>query len=262
MELKNICTICGIEYIRKKTEGKDKFLKRKFCSRKCAYVGRKFLPPPNLGKKASEETKRKQSESHKGNPGYWKGKKLPLHVVEDMSRRAKGKPSPMKGRKYDKPAWNKGLKMPPSWIKGKHQTEETKQKCREANKGKNYSPSTQFEKGLTPWNKGKPSKQSGENHYNWKGGRTKERSQIMIRLDYRTWRKIVFHRDNYTCQMCGDKGVKIHAHHIKKFSERPDLRFETSNGITLCQRCHVWTHKREHLFEQQFTNMVKKQLAA
>jgi len=37
----------------------------------------------------SDETRRRLSESHKGQPGYWTGKKLPPHVVEMMSQRMK-----------------------------------------------------------------------------------------------------------------------------------------------------------------------------
>jgi hypothetical protein len=40
-----------------------------------AHKGILKLLKNNLGKKASEETKRKSSESHKGKPGYWTGKK-------------------------------------------------------------------------------------------------------------------------------------------------------------------------------------------
>lgn len=58
------------------------------------------------------------------------------------------------------------------------------------------------------------------------------------------WRKSVFKRDNYTCQKCGDsKGGNLNAHHIIPFSVDESLRFDVSNGITLCTKCH----KKEHL---------------
>jgi hypothetical protein len=58
---------------------------------------------------------------------------------------------------------------------------------------------------------------------------------------YREWRTAVYERDGYTCQECGAKG-KIVAHHIKHWAHHPDLRFEVSNGLTLCQECHLKKH--------------------
>lgn len=64
------------------------------------------------------------------------------------------------------------------------------------------------------------------------------------------WREQVKKRDNYTCQCCGVKQEELlrivgditswlHAHHIKSWAEFPELRFEVSNGITLCWPCHL-----------------------
>jgi len=55
------------------------------------------------------------------------------------------------------------------------------------------------------------------------------------------WRKVVYKRDNWTCQRCFKKGGKIEAHHIKRFSEYPELRVDINNGITLCHNCHRLT---------------------
>ena len=55
------------------------------------------------------------------------------------------------------------------------------------------------------------------------------------------WRKAVFERDNYTCQICFIKGVYIEADHIKQFAFYPELRYELSNGRTLCRQCHRGT---------------------
>lgn len=46
----------------------------------------------NFGRKFTKEHLRNISESHKGNPGYWKGKKLPEHVVDKFRDRLRGKP--------------------------------------------------------------------------------------------------------------------------------------------------------------------------
>ena len=66
------------------------------------------------------------------------------------------------------------------------------------------------------------------------------------RGEYKNWRKAVYERDNYTCQECGlhsgnGKTVILNAHHIKSWSDYPELRFDINNGITLCRSCHKLT---------------------
>lgn len=62
--------------------------------------------------------------------------------------------------------------------------------------------------------------------------------------EYVLFRKNVFDRDNYTCQNCGQVGGELNAHHIKTFKHHPELRTETSNGITLCVSCHKKEHRK------------------
>ena len=86
-------------------------------------------------------------------------------------------------------------------------------------------------------------RQQGERHPNWRGGITKERVKIWRSAEYKNWRKAVFERDSYTCQICGDKNgnghqVFLNADHIKSFKHFPKLRFVVSNGRTLCVSCH------------------------
>ena len=52
------------------------------------------------------------------------------------------------------------------------------------------------------------------------------------------WRREVFKRDDYTCQECGIRGTYLEADHIKPFAYFPELRYELSNGRTLCRKCH------------------------
>jgi hypothetical protein len=61
---------------------------------------------------------------------------------------------------------------------------------------------------------------------------------------YKEWRLSVFNRDNFTCQKCNMVGGKLEAHHIKKFHDFPELRFDVANGITLCRNpCHMEEHR-------------------
>lgn len=56
------------------------------------------------------------------------------------------------------------------------------------------------------------------------------------------WARAVISRDKATCQHCGVQGVELHAHHIKSFKDHPELRWELSNGLTLCHSCHWKAH--------------------
>jgi hypothetical protein len=83
-------------------------------------------------------------------------------------------------------------------------------------------------------------KNVGIKNGNWKGGTSRIYKNGYYSSEYINWRKNVFERDNYTCQKCG-KAEYVTAHHIKSFAKYPELRFEISNGITLCQECHSLT---------------------
>ena len=72
----------------------------------------------------------------------------------------------------------------------------------------------------------------------WKVGIERENNRIRKSKDYQDWRLQVWLRDGFRCQDCGEYGVKISAHHIRKFSTHPNLRFFVPNGITLCWPCH------------------------
>ena len=76
------------------------------------------------------------------------------------------------------------------------------------------------------------------------------------------WRKKIFTRDNYTCQMCGKIGGYLEADHIKPWAYFPDLRFELSNGRTLCRPCHNTTKlsakKMREIYAQDYKDLILK----
>lgn len=59
----------------------------------------------------------------------------------------------------------------------------------------------------------------------------------------RQWSVSIRQRDNNTCQRCKDVAPSHDAHHIAPRSQRPDLKFDLSNGVTLCSSCHRWVHQ-------------------
>ena len=81
------------------------------------------------------------------------------------------------------------------------------------------------------------------------------------------WRKAVFERDNYTCQICRVRGKYLEADHIKPFAYFPELRFELTNGRTLCRKCHdktkISAKKMQEIWKEEinkFTNIKKESL--
>lgn len=83
----------------------------------------------------------------------------------------------------------------------------------------------------------------GNKSHFWQGGITDKNKLIRGSSLYSDWRKLVFKRDDFTCQICKKRGNKINAHHIENYSNNYQKRFDENNGITLCQKCHNEFHK-------------------
>lgn len=109
--------------------------------------------------------------------------------------------------------WNKGTCE--SGMKGKHHSLESRRKSSES--------------------------QSGDKNHNWLGGLTAINHALRRTLEAKLWRGAVFKRDNYTCVICSSYGCELNADHIKKWADYPELRFDLSNGRTLCVPCHRLT---------------------
>ena len=97
-----------------------------------------------------------------------------------------------------------------------------------------------------------------ENGYGWRGGISSINIKVRALKQNTLWRKAVYERDNYICQICGDnKGGNLNAHHkitIKSIIEEYNIvetidaikckkLWDINNGITLCESCHIKTHK-------------------
>lgn len=74
---------------------------------------------------------------------------------------------------------------------------------------------------------------------NWRDGATPAHEKERKSWQYRDWRDAVYARDDYTCKKCGNRGGRIQAHHLYRFSLFPALRYVVANGHTLCEPCHL-----------------------
>lgn len=85
---------------------------------------------------------------------------------------------------------------------------------------------------------------SGDKHWNWKGGISTQEHLERNSPRYHAWRDAVYRRDGWTCVICSTKCRKgnIAADHIVPWDESEALRYEVSNGRTLCRRCHGIRH--------------------
>lgn len=90
-----------------------------------------------------------------------------------------------------------------------------------------------FKKGGIAWNLGL-----------FKDGNSRSCRKAII------FRDAVFSRDNFMCKKCGST-YRIHAHHIKSWDEFPKLRFDVSNGLTLCNSCHAKLHNNISAFNDK-----------
>jgi hypothetical protein len=109
--------------------------------------------------------------------------------------------------------------------------------------------------------------QKGEGNTQWKPleqCKTDESKIWRKRVEYRKWRKEVFTKDSYLCQICGKNTRDLHPHHLNSFDKFVEQRFDVNNGVTLCTKHHKQFHK-EHgygkntteqyvIFNQQFNN--------
>lgn len=139
--------------------------------------------------------------------------------------------------------------------------------CRQDKRRTGRPPHT-FPKGYKPLNgfkKGEPSRFKGRKHKKESlekmrlASTGKKQSQetidkrvINLRKSvqrkgykYNEWARQVKERDNYTCQHCGMQIIEhLQAHHMIPWEDNIELRFEISNGMTLCRVCHTKEDRR------------------
>lgn len=167
---------------------------------------------PLFGTHLSDEHKKKLVDSRKGKLGPRLGIKLSDELKQKMSLSHKGKNIGELNHFY-----------------GKKHSEESKQKISKFQTGKKVSIETRI--------KLSKSSHKGIDNWKWKGGITPFNRLERIRFQH-SMQKQVFERDNYTCQMCGKRGVDLQVDHIQPWKDFIELRFSMDNCRTLCAKCH------------------------
>jgi hypothetical protein len=186
-------------------------------------------------------------------------------------------------------SWNKGIPMTEEQkeivrkanIGNKHHlghkhSEETKKKISEKNTGRTgywtgkkrppFSMETRLKmsRPVKEETKKKISEAlKGENHWNWKKDRNELKTcdNRIFDTKYKEWVRIVKIRDNFKCKINNkDCFGRLEAHHICRWSDFPELRYEINNGITLCKFHHPRKVREEIKLEPIFKELIKEKI--
>ena len=89
---------------------------------------------------------------------------------------------------------------------------------------------------------------SGENNPNYNPNLTNEDREEMYKKrkgdqDFKKWSKQIKERDNFTCDICGQKHGGLVSHHLNAWRDYKEQRYDLENGVCLCESCHKEFHK-------------------
>lgn len=202
----------------------------------------------STGRKCTEETRKKISDSKKGTP-CWNAGKTGIYSNETLKK-------------------IKDARAKQVMIKGRKHSDESKEKNRIAHLGKKYSEESKIKRSiaLKGLKRTKEQKETlskcriGEKNPAWRGGITK--------LPYsQDWtedlKDAIRKRDEYSCQLCGlhqdefSKRVnrKLTVHHIDYDKKNCD----PDNLTTLCISCHTKTGNSRDAWKTFFKTMQYKE---
>lgn len=235
--------------------------KKRFCDNRCKC----------LGKKQSLETRKKRSKALLGHP-FWGGMtgKHQTDATKEKIRKALTKPKvPIKktcpdcGKSYFIKRKTKDYNLKPClscamkrkykvWLKNGTEQKRRKKISIYNLKSGRKPPSALGYKFTLEQRIARGVLQKRLSKLNHPNPITPLTKKIRHSVEYDIWRKSVFQRNDYTCQICNNRGGSLIAHHIKRFSiifkennidnlEKAFLckeLWDVNNGQTLCVKCH------------------------
>ena len=81
-----------------------------------------------------------------------------------------------------------------------------------------------------------------ENHKNDEHlGQAKNFGQV-DKSRYKKWRHSVYNKFDRKCAICGTEDKKLHAHHVVRWADSVELRYEIDNSLLVCEDCHSMIH--------------------
>lgn len=147
--------------------------------------------------------------------------------------------------------------------KGVSLSEEHKRKIGLKHKGKTISEETRKKigsagKGRTAWNKGIKGLLAGDKNPNWVSDRSKlKKFNRQVGGAHSEWVNTCKIRDDKKCKLRGKEcSGRLEVHHIFRFSEYPERRYDITNGITLCHFHHPRKKQDEERMRDTFIKLI------
>jgi 5-methylcytosine-specific restriction endonuclease McrA len=215
------CIHCDKEFAKKYTSSKTEWENAKFCSQNCHNGYRQGKPSPSPTTTFKKGHAVRHSNHQKGESNnMWKGGKISI-TCQMCGLVFKVDPYQKDRKNCSVKCLNEYKKTPEFRIK----LSETEKRSFKNRVGKLKVISKSLDKFI--------------------------RNSIY----YKLWRETIYTRDDFTCQICRQKGGKLQADHIKQFAviilQNNIKTFEEAvscielwdikNGRTLCYKCHLAT---------------------
>ncbi len=234
MDIHTTCAFCGSEIVRRK-QADSANVRLHFCSIECKAEYQKLARPVSR-EWLEEQYVQNALDCVQIGRLVQRSPKSVWNWLKDW-----GIPTRPRGGGTAPGSFRKGA---PNAFKGKKHSPATCARLREMAKTDGRVP---YDPAVGSYMKGR----KGGDTPNWKGGITPERQALYSSEEWAEAVKIVWARDNATCQRCGELhnsgGTRrtFHIHHIVGFAVC-EHRTDPDNLVLLCKECHWFVHSNRN----------------